>query len=65
MGGQTDTGERRTNNMDVSVNYMKDDIEVSIHLNNVVKIELEDGKIVATDKNGARLITDGEIKASL
>lgn len=50
--------------MDVSINYMKDDVEVSIHLNNVVKIECEDGKIVATDKNGARLITDGEVKVS-
>ena len=34
--------------MDVSVNHMKDDVEVSIHLNNVVKIELKDGKIVET-----------------
>lgn len=51
--------------MDVSVNHMKDDVEVSIHLNNVVKIELKDGKIVATDKNGARLVTDGEINVSL
>lgn len=50
--------------MDVSINYMKDDTEVSIHLNNVVKIECEDSKIVATDKNGARLITDGEVKVS-
>lgn len=64
MGGQADTGEGRTDNMDVSVNYMKDDVEVSIHLNNVVRIELKDGKIVATDKNGARLITDGEVKVS-
>lgn len=50
--------------MDVSINYMKDDVEVSIHLNNVVKVECEDGKIVATDKNGARLVTDGEVKVS-
>lgn len=46
--------------MTVTVKYTdKDGVKVSMAMEGIVKIEPEDGKIVATHESGARLVTEG------
>lgn len=46
--------------MTVTVKYTdKDGVNVSMVMEGIMKIEPEDGKIVATHKSGARLVTEG------